>query len=157
MFRRLNKVWKLNFNFLKRVITMSIKNTRNLLIIGGVIVALLAGTVLLGNYTNILSANSEPKTCQGTKSTACSASQAVFASSAEGECAQKAECGSAEKTCPLDSTKPCCAEKGTCPKTDCPPDCTKPCCAGEAEASCCPKSDASAAKTGCCPVASTTN
>ena len=115
---------------------MSLKNTKNLLIITAVVVvALTAGTVLLGNYTNILSSSSEtdsqPKTCQAAQNSTCTASQAFFADSAEGECTQKAECGSAEKTCP--------------------PDCTKPCCAGEAAPGCCPKSDATAAKTGCCP------
>ena len=116
---------------------MSLKNTKNLVIIAAVVVAVLAGTVLLGNYTNILSADSDtdsqPKTCQAAKSATCSASQqAFFAETAEGECPQKAECGSAEKTCSVD--------------------CTKPCCAGEAKTGCCPKSDASAAAaTGCCP------
>jgi hypothetical protein len=145
---------------------MSIKNTRKLMIIGGVVVALLAGTVLLGNYTNILSGSSEPKTCQATKGTACSASQAVFASNTEAECPQKAGCDSVAKTCPLDSTKPCCAiEAKDCPAgctkpccaKECGADCKKPCWAEEAKSGCCPKSDASAAKTGCCPVASTTN
>ena len=134
---------------------MSLKNTKNLLIIAAVVVALTAGTVLLGNYTNILSAgsdtDSQPKTCQAAKSTTCSASQASFAKNAEGECAQKAACGSAEKTCPLDSSKPCCAESGDCPKTDCPADCDKPCCVGETAPGCCPKSGDAAAKTGCCP------
>lgn len=135
---------------------MSLKNTKNLVIIAAVVVAVLAGTVLLGNYTNILSASSDtdsqPKTCQAAKSATCSASQAFFAETAEGECTQKAACGSAEKTCPLDSSKPCCAESGDCPKTACPADCDKPCCAGEAAPGCCPKADATvAAKTGCCP------
>lgn len=39
---------------------MSLKNTKNLIIIAAVVVAVLAGTVLLGNYTNILSSGSEP-------------------------------------------------------------------------------------------------
>ena len=146
---------------------MSLKNTKNLLIVAAVVVAVLAGTVLLGNYTNILSGNSEPKACQGTKNATCAASQAFSAENAKVECAQKAVCWSAEKTCPLDSSKPCCAESGSCPKTECPADCDKPCCAGEAapgccpkssdaaEAGCCPKSEATAAKTGCCPVAVT--
>ena len=141
---------------------MSLKNTKNLLIVAAVVVAVLAGTVLLGNYTNILSTGSQPIACQATKSSTCTASQAFFADSAEEECTRKAECGSAEKTCPLDPTKPCCAVEGTpgcCPKTDCPADCDKPCCVEsgscpKTEASgCCPKADATAAaKTGCCPV-----
>lgn len=136
---------------------MSLKNTKNLVIIAAVVVAVLAGTVLLGNYTNILSTSSDtdsqPKTCQAAKSATCSASQAIFAENAEGACTKKAECGSAEKTCPKDSTKPCCAQEGS---KDCPADCDKPCCAGEAAPGCCPKSDASAAKTGCCPKTDTT-
>ena len=138
---------------------MSLKNTKNLLIVAAVVVAVLAGTVLLGNYTNILSSasetNSQPKTCQAAKNATCAASQAFSAENAKVECAQKAACGSAEKTCPLDSSKPCCAESGSCPKTECPADCDKPCCAGEAAPGCCPKSSDAAAKTGCCPVAVT--
>jgi hypothetical protein len=132
-----------------RVILMSLKNTKNLVIIAAVVVAVLAGTVLLGNYTNILSADSDtdsqPKTCQAAKSATCSASQAFFAETAEGECTQKAECGSAEKTCSPDCDKPCCAGEaapGCCPKSG----------DAAAEAGCCPKSEATvAAKTGCCP------
>lgn len=127
---------------------MSLKNTKNLVIIAAVAVALLAGTVLLGNYTNILSTGSQPKTCQATKNAACTASQAALAENAEGDCTRKAECGSDTKTCPQDSTKPCCAQEAS---KDCPPDCAKRCCAGEAAPSCCPKSDATAVKTGCCP------
>jgi len=131
---------------------MSLKNTKNLLIIAAVVVSLLAGTVLLGNYTNILSTGSQPTTCQAAKSAACPASQAFFAENANVECTRTAEGGAVAKTCPLDPSKPCCAEAkpDCCPKT-CPPDCTKPCCAGEAAPGCCPKSDASAAATGCCP------
>ena len=142
---------------------MSLKNTKNLVIIAAVVVALTAGTVLLGNYTNILSTGSEtdsqPKTCQATKSATCTASQAFFAENAEGECTRKAECGSGEKACQPDCDKPCCAGEaapGCCPKTTCPPDCEKPCCAEEAASGCCPKANATAAaKTGCCPGAVT--
>ena len=139
---------------------MSIKNTKNLLIISAVVVAVLAGTVLLGNYTNILSARSDSgsktKTCQAKASACCPATQAMAAEHASMMSAQTAESEAVAKTCPLDSSKPCCAEKGICPKTDCPADCTKPCCAGEDIPSCCPKSDASAS-SGSCPVTSTTN
>jgi hypothetical protein len=129
---------------------MSLKNTKNLIIIAAVGVALMAGTVLLGSYTNILSSGSEtdsqPKTCQAEKSATCTASQAFFAENAEGECSRKAECGSAEKTCQTDCEKPCCAGEaapGCCPKTG----------DAAAEAGCCPKTDAAA--TGCCPGAVT--
>jgi len=133
----------------KRKMPMSLKNTKNLVIIAAVVVvALTAGTVLLGNYTNILSTGSQPKTCQATKSATCTASQAFFAENTEGECTRKAECGSETKTCPLDPSKPCCAQEAS---KECPPDCAKPCCAIEAAPGCCPKSDVSAAATGCCP------
>ena len=120
---------------------MSQKNTKNLLIIAAVVVALLAGTVLLGNYTNILStgskADSQPKTCQAAKSTACTASQAVFAETTEGECTRTVEDEAVAKTCSSD--------------------CTKPCCAGEAKTGCCPKSgDSVTAETGGCPATGTT-
>jgi len=132
---------------------MSLKSTKNLLIIAAVVVALTAGTVLLGNYTNILSTGSQSKTCQAKASSCCPASQAFFAENANVECTRTAECGSVAKTCPLDPTKPCCAAEGKpdcCPKT-CPPGCIKPCCAGEDVPGCCPKSGASASETGCCP------
>jgi len=142
---------------------MSLKNTKNLIIIAAVVVAVLAGTVLLGNYTNILSTGSDtgsqPKACQATGSTACTASQAVFAQNAEIECAGKTECGSVAKTCPADASKPCCAvtgscpkESGSCPKTACEEGCTKPCCV---ETGSCPKSEATAATAGCCPKVAT--
>ncbi len=125
---------------------MRLKDTKNVLSIAAVVVALMSGTVLLGNYTNILSArsdtDSQPTACQA-KASACSATKACSA--------EKAECGSVAKTCPADASKACCAESGDCPKTACEEGCTKPCCAGEAKEDCCPKSDASAAKTGCCP------
>jgi len=137
---------------------MSLKNPRNLLIIGAVIVALLAGTVLLANYANILPAwsgvGSQVKTCQSASGTPCCQAKNDSAEFAELDCAQKAAAGSDAKACPLDNAKPCCAGEASqdcCPKT-CPPDCTKPCCAGEAAPGCCPMSGPSeAANTGCCP------
>ena len=110
---------------------MSLKNPKNLLIIGAVIVALLAGTVLLANYANILPAKSDVSS-QVTGSTPCPGA----------------------KACPFGRTEPCCAgeaKPGCCPKV-CPPDCTKPCCAGEAAPSGCPMAGMSAAaNSGCCP------
>lgn len=139
-----------------RVVPMSLKNTKNLLIVVAVVVAVLAGTVLLGNYTNILSAGSntgsQPKACQATGSTCCPAVKACSAENAKVESTLMAQQGPVAKTCPLDPTKPCCAQDAS---KDCPADCTKPCCAGEAKPDCCPKSDASAAAPGCCPATST--
>jgi len=160
---------------------MSLKNPRNLLIIGAVVIALLAGTVLLASYANILpagsGAGSQAKTCPAAGGTSCPMAKAVFAENAEVTCAQKAAAGFdakacpmgrtepccagdvmgslCGKTCPLDCTKPCCAGEAApdcCPKA-CPPDCTKPCCAGEAAPSGCPMAGTSA--VGCCPKIST--
>ncbi len=94
---------------------MSLKTPKNLLIIGAVVAALLAGTILLGNYANILAA------CSDTGSQA-EASQATDQTS----CPMAKACplGSDAKACPLGCTKPCCAEKaeGCCPAE------AKPCC-----------------------------
>jgi hypothetical protein len=156
---------------------MSVKTTSNLLIIGAVAIALLAGTILLASYANILPARcdigSQAKTCPAAGNTMCPAAKAVFAENAEVTCAQKAAAGFDAKTCPLGRTEPCCAGDATesacgkscplnctkpccagetppecCPK-DCPPDCTKLCCAVEATPGCCPKQDASAAESCC--------
>ncbi len=145
-----------------RKMFMSLKKPKNLLIIGAVTVALLAGTVLLANYANILpgssDADSQVKTCQAKNSTPCSGANPVFAENANVECAQKAEAGFVAKACPVGSTKPCCAVEAVpdcCPKV-CPPDCTKPCCAGEAAPSGCPMAGMSAAtNSGCCPKTNT--
>jgi hypothetical protein len=137
---------------------MSLKNPRNLLIIGAVVIALLAGTVLLASYANILparsGAGSQAKTCPAAGGTSCPVAKAVFAENAEVTCAQKAAAGFDAEACPLGRTEPCCAGDAApecCPKP-CPPDCTKPCCAGEAAPSGCPMASMSAAaNTGCCP------
>jgi hypothetical protein len=138
--------------------SMSLKNPRNLLIIGAVVIALLAGTVLLASYANILparsGAGSQAKTCPAAGGTSCPVAKAVFAENAEVTCAQKAAAGFDAEACPLGRTEPCCAGDAApecCPKP-CPPDCTKPCCAGEAAPSGCPMASMSAAaNTGCCP------
>ena len=123
---------------------MSLKNPKNLLIIGAVIVALLAGTVLLANYANILPAKSDVSS-QVTGSTPCPGAKACPFGRTEPCCAGEAKPGCCPKVCPPDCTKPC------CPKL-CPPDCTKPCCAGEAAPSGSPMASMSeAANTGCCP------
>jgi len=138
---------------------MSLKNPRNLLIIGAVVMALLAGTVLLANYANILPARfntgSQAKACPAAGGTMCPAAKTVFfAENAEVTYAQKTGAGFDAKACPLGRTEPCCAGEAPpdcCPKP-CPPDCTKPCCAGEAAPSGCPMAGTSAAaEAGCCP------
>ena len=141
---------------------MSLKNPKHLLIIGAVVIALLAGTVLLGNYANILpgssDADSQAKTCPAAGGTSWPVAKAVFAEKAEVTCPQKAGAGFDAEACPFGRTKPCCAgeaKPGCCPKV-CPPDCTKPCCAGEAAPSGCPMAGMSAAtNSGCCPKTNT--
>ena len=102
---------------------MSLKNPRNLLIIGAVVAALLAGTILLGNYANILPAcsdiGSQAEAAQATDQTSCPMAKAC-------------PLGSDAKACPLGCTKPCCAEEAesSCPKKaeGCCPAEAKPCC-----------------------------
>ena len=141
---------------------MSFKNPKNLLIIGAVVIALLAGTVLLASYANILPARSgacsQAKTCPAAGGTSWPVAQAAFAENAEVTCAQKAGAGFDAKACPFGRTEPCCAGDVTeslCGKT-CSLDCTKPCCAGEAAPSGCPMAGMSAAtNSGCCPKTNT--
>lgn len=132
---------------------MSVKTKSNLLIIGAVAAALLAGTVLLAGYANILPGRSgtQTKTCQAGGSTPFGVVEAKACSAvkAQSACAQKAGAGFDAKDCPLGCTEPCCAGETPpecCPKA-CPPDCTKPCCAVEATPGCCPKQNASAAES----------
>ncbi len=152
---------------------MSLKNPKNLLIIGAVVVALMAGTVLLANYANILPGSSDadsqveasPATGQmpwcsvqnslGQSDIGCCPAQNSPGQSDEGCCPPKCcpddceNCCCPEKCCPNKCGK-CC-----CPKV-CPPDCTKPCCAGEAAPSGCPIAGMSAAtNSGCCPKTNT--
>ncbi|MHC4680318.1 MAG: hypothetical protein ACYTEK_16655 [Planctomycetota bacterium] len=141
---------------------MSFRNQKSLIVVGGVIAALLAGTVLLGGYAKFAPAKSdcavESKTCGG-----CPMTQALLAKTAEAACEGQTSACSVEsamaefkpEACPAGRTEPCCAEDppkdccgepcpADCPKPccePCPPDCPKPCCAEQAEAS------------GCCPVA----
>ncbi len=114
---------------------MSLKNPKNLLIIGAVVAALLAGTILLGNYANILPAGSDTGS-QATGQTSCPIAKAHLAEAqnVKAGCPREAAAGFDAKTCPLGSGA-----------NACPPGCTKPCCAEEAEG-CCPKE-----AEGCCP------
>ncbi|MHC4175630.1 MAG: hypothetical protein ACYST5_22190 [Planctomycetota bacterium] len=118
---------------------MSLKNTQNLLIIGAVVAALLAGTILLGNYASILPADSDSgaqaEAAQATDQPSCPMAKAHFAEAGDVKaCPREAAAGLDAKTCPLGSGA-----------NACPPGCTKPCCAEEAEG-CCPKK-----AEGCCP------
>jgi hypothetical protein len=134
---------------------MSLKNPRNLVIIGAVVAALLVGTVLLGGYANIISAESDAgsqaEACLATNSKTCPITKACLAENEKVSCAQKAGAGFDAETCPLGRTEPCCAEeiKSLCGKS-CPLDCTMPCCAGEAVSGCCEKSQTSETSKTCC-------
>ena len=144
---------------------MSLKKPKNLLIIGAVTVALLAGTVLLANYANILPARSgacsQAKTCPAAGGTSWPVAQAAFAENAEVTCPQKAAAGFDAKACPLGRTEPCCpgeattsccpaqnspgqTDEGCCPPKCCPDECDncccpEKCCPNECGKCCCPK------------------
>ncbi len=101
---------------------MSLKIPKKLLIIGAVVAALLAGTILLGNYANILPAGSDTgsqaEASQATDQTSCSAA----------------------KACPLGSdAKACCSKEadGSCPKK------AESSCTVKAESSCTVKTESS--------------
>ncbi len=133
---------------------MSIKAPKNIVILGVVIAAVLACTVLLANYSNILPAGADDtaqvKSCQaGAGGPACGMASAQ----------KQALACCAAQSCPSDCDKACCAEGGQavcplgvrkpcCPAADakaCPPDCDKPCCAK--------KGDAADSIEGCCGAA----
>ena len=128
---------------------MSLKSPKNLVIFVGIVAALLVGTVLLGNYANIVTAESNTDS-QATAPT-CPKEQAHFAENAKASCPH-AGAGFDAEACPLGRTKPCCAEdvpKSGCGKP-CPLDCTKPCCAEQTKTGCCPMSSPSQAAKTCC-------
>lgn len=111
---------------------MSFKNPKNLIVIGCVVAALLAGTVLLGGYANSKATAEAPaKACQATNSDAgcpAKANQAAFAQ-VSGDVQTATGCS--ETPCGEECTKPCCAEdtpKGCCgssESTGCPMKATK--------------------------------
>jgi len=128
---------------------MSLKNPKHLLIIGAVVVALMVGTVLLGNYANILPARSgtQAKTCQAAGGTPCSGAETKSCSAGASQVAfaQQTGAGFDAKACLLGRAEPCCAgdvKESLCGK-NCPLDCNKPCCAEDGVKCCCPKP--------CCP------
>ena len=126
---------------------MSLGNHKNLIVAGGVIVALLAATVLLGGYAKFspakLESNIEPGACSGCSMAQGAACGASFAKNTEESASSQVMAAVAPSTCPAGRTEPCCAENPPkdCCGQPCPLDCPKPCCAKQAEA------------TGCCPAA----
>jgi hypothetical protein len=111
---------------------MSLKTSKNVAILGAVVAGLVVGTVLLGNYVNILPAKADDK------------AQVKYCPARAGSPA----CG---MTCPEKQGAPCCAAES------CPPDCDKPCCAEDdqvvcplgAPKACCPAADVKACPRDC--------
>lgn len=123
---------------------MSLKNQKNLIVAGGVIVALLAGTVLLGGYAKFVPAKAD-STTGAEPCTGCPATQACLAKNAEVSGSGQVMAAFNPESCPAGRTEPCCAEDPPkdCCGEPCPADCPKPCCAKQPEASgCCPAADA---------------
>lgn len=123
---------------------MSFKNPKNLIVVGVVVAALLAGTVLLGGYANSKAAGTDTeapvKACQATEDQGCCPAMANSAAFAQVSGDVQIETTSSEtpKTCcpkPC-CPKPCCAEDGCC-ENPCPFPCPKPCC-GTAGSTGCP-------------------
>ncbi|MHC4426207.1 MAG: hypothetical protein ACYSYV_08935 [Planctomycetota bacterium] len=132
---------------------MSLGNQKNVIIFVAVAAALVAGTVLLAGYADILPAasdkDSQVKACpaaDGNVSCQAKTDSAAFPTvCAAGEAAT----GCCGKPCPPDCTKPCCsgeAPAGCCGKPVAP----KPCCPGVAPTGCCPKPGTADAAGGCC-------
>jgi len=122
---------------------MSQKNQKNLIIVGGVVVALLVGSVLLGGFTKSEPAETETTPAVG----ACPASGCGGCPTAKADSATCAMASDGEKA------------EGSCCGKPCPPDCPKPCCAEEAPVGCCgePKPCCpSGPPAGCCGEPKTT-
>ena len=139
---------------------MSLKAPQNLLIIGAVVAALLAGTILLGNYASILPAGSQTEAGQTTCQTSCPAAKTCPSETQNvtSGCPQEAAAGFDAKTCPLGRTEPCCAEedKGCCCPKKAEGNCPKIAegCCPKIAADCCPKVAASSCPKeakSCCP------
>ena len=111
---------------------MSLKTPKNLLIVGAVVAALLTGTILLGNYANIMP-------CKSYVASQVKAGQAPCcpAESCPDKCCLA--CPQAEN-CPDKCCAACCPEKaeGCCPKESegCCPKIAEGCCPVKAESSC---------------------
>lgn len=125
---------------------MSFKNPKKLIVVGVVVAALLAGTVLLGGYaiSNAAVSDTEApvKACQATESSGCcpakanaeantAANSTVFAL-VSGEVQTATDSSGTPST--TDCPKPCCGE-----------DCPKPCCEEKPAEGCCGTAEA----TGC--------
>ena len=134
---------------------MSYLNQKSLIVVGGVIAALFAGTVLLGGYAKSGPAKTESSPSIQAKG-CCPMMGAQAAQESGASCPSMAKAASNAESCPMGKTEPCCAEEGKeneCGKT-CPPDCPKPCCAKETASSGCASSTDAAGS--CCPATTST-
>lgn len=138
---------------------MNVEKQKNLVVFLAVVAALLAGTVLLGSYTDILGAapdaGSQVKTCSASKTAAqqktCSAGQDKTSCGAKVDSAIQAQVFAAAettKTCSEGSAaaKACCGSKteAGCDKTA---GAARTCCGGEAPGGC---SEKPATAKSCC-------
>ena len=137
---------------------MSLEKQKNLIIFGAVAAALLAGTVLVAGYTDMLpnraKACDQVKPCQSGEGKVTCAGMAKMAGFpqvvASTEAAPGKPGGAGEKPAG------CCPEPGVgcggcekrqgCCGEPCPPDCPKPCCAQEKPPTCCERPPVG----GCC-------
>ena len=93
---------------------MSFKNPKNLIIVVSVVAALMAGTVLLGGYANLNTADNEApaKGCQASGDTGCCPSMANPAAFSQVTRDVQTESGCYGKPGKTGCPKPCCAEDG---------------------------------------------
>jgi len=118
---------------------MSFKNPKNLIVVVSVVAALLAGTVLLGGYANIKSADNEApaKGCQASGSTGCCPSMANTTAFAQVSGDVQTAAGCSKTPCKACCPKPCCAgENAECCDNPCPIPCPKPCCGTSGSTGC---------------------
>jgi len=125
---------------------MSLGNQKNLIIFAAIVAALLAGTVLVGGYANILPAASDT----GTQVKACQVTGLTSGCPAQNSPAQSDQGCCPAKCCPDECDKCCCppeccpdeCDECCCPAECCPDECDKCCCPAE----CCPTEG----NKGCC-------
>ena len=110
---------------------MSVRNPKNLLTVGGVVVALLVGTVLLGGFAQNEPAVTDAATSMGAcPATGCGgcpmakADSTAHAKMADNENSEGCPYGG---VCPTDCPKPCC-EKKCCDKAK-----SSACCSSDGE------------------------
>ena len=126
---------------------MSIKYSKNMIVVFSAVAALLAATVLLGSY-----AGSQPADTQTPAKDGCCPAMGKMASCPQMAAMQAESTGCAKTPCTEVCPKPCCAGEGAEGVCDnpCPIPCPKPCCVEDAPKACC-----GTAGTGCCAAEAT--